>query len=226
MKSRFYYFIIIFSFCLTSCIKKEEDTPVYPNYSAYFRSTVIDSITGFPISNAQVGFGYPNNGWPSVSTTSNANGKYKMCESWGGDPRIGSYRPTDSTDIYVEAYTNNRFGYVKFKAAKLIVNDTITIPNTYLKPVGYIKAHIKDTSSVNIDGNQMSLNYHWLMTPNFCTVFYKPYGQIVDTIVYWKAFPNSNVAFDCLYNKSQISHDDVSNVHVNSGDTSSVNIFY
>ena len=223
MRSRLYY-IIIFCFSLTSCIKEKEDTPTYPVYNAYIRSTVIDSITGLPLSNAKVGFvTQPNVELPYNPVTSHTNGKYNVCESWGGDPRMLDGRPSDSTDLYIGAYTNNRYGYIKFKAAKLIVNDTITIPNTYLIPFGYVKAHIKDTTGTSIF--DMNINYTNLIYVPL-TIFWNQNGHIVDTTITWKAYSNSNVTINCLYSKFSIGHTDTYNIHVNEGDTSSVNLFY
>jgi hypothetical protein len=217
---------IIFVFMLfgivVSCKKNESNDPddvttATPHY-AYVKGIVVDSATGIPMANAAI---YAND-WQFyeslgqyIINSTDISGMYTQQIMWYvGDLNHNgttvSGRPDDSTDIFILAFRNEGYGFVKFKAAFLIENDTIILPAVYTKPIGYISTHIK-----NITGGptQSSLQWHYIIghEDNF-------YYSFTDTIIVWKAYPDLKTYFSWV-----ITND---SVVVSPNDTAFLDLFY
>ena len=215
--------VLLFS----SCKKEENDcpkcgTPVTTHY-AYVRGIVLDSITGNPVMNAKLYHSYsPFSDGSGLATTSSidstdVNGMYTTRVFWYvGDlwqnGTTQSSKPGDSTDVFINVYTNNSCRSLKFKGALLIENDTAILPNIYLKPFGYVCTHIKDVLP-----SSFGIYLYWYKLLGKSTVNYNDYYP-TDTIIYHGAIPGVEGKITWGLNTQF--------VNVMPGDTAFVDAFY
>ncbi|MCW3083562.1 MAG: hypothetical protein JWP12_928 [Bacteroidetes bacterium] len=232
MLSRLFLFFLLTT-ALYSC-RKEDDAydPAYLNLQVYhhyhLKGIVIDTLTGIPVANARVCQFQPyyaDDKYTLGRTT--AVGWYSGDYTWGGDVRYTHALP-DSADIYIYAYTNNQCGKVKVKFGQLIENGLHVMTPLYVKPVGYLKTHIKDTSGIGAPliyckGNYNIIEPISIQVPEYFFTSTHPAGHIYDTTFVCKVYPNSNATLTFSYGTTSLAP---STVFVPSGDTSFVNIFY
>ncbi|MCW3071830.1 MAG: hypothetical protein JWO44_1720 [Bacteroidetes bacterium] len=215
-----------------ACKKEEEyrdqdgnGLVMLPYAHAYFRSVVVDSVTGVPVPGASIYmWSTPYTGLGGNSgVVTNGSGTFVTEMSWGGDPRY-HHRPPDNADLYVQACSDSKYGFLKFKAGLLVENDTIDLPNTLANSIGYVNLHIKDTSGFVSGACNVSAQY--LILPATGYNFNFPSGNSFDTTVIWKAYPNRSVRIGWPGLSGYPSAGGVLNVFVNPNDTSYVNVFY
>ena len=211
--------ILLFS----SCKKEEDDCPkcgVVTTHYAYVKGIVIDSTTGLPLPNAIVYssryvFSSGDSSGPGIDTT-DINGAYTRGIIWYVGRSLSSgllSRPEDSTDIYINSYSNNSCNFLKFKWGQLIENDTITLPTILAKPYAYVSSHIKD-----ILPESYGIYLYWSPYPKYGGTPAVLFNANSDTVVTRQVCPNLKTYVSWAYG--------VDSVFVNSGDTAFVNVFY
>ncbi len=232
-----FYFFILSILLLASCKKKEEPNngPDWSPEHANYTCRVIDTITGLPIANIWVSSFASEDPYLVGSIITDNNGYYNEDFVWGAKFSLWKYMPHPNTDLLVEVNSQQKYGFVKFKAGALVVNGTITLPNLYVKNVGYLKAHIKDTTGVNADALGIRTSYPFFYPyehpgtefwPIYPTNFYNSSGHLVDTTFVESIKPNQNTIFRWKYSKNGITHNDSLLFSTPSNDTTFVNVFY
>ena len=219
-----FLFFVLAATVISSC-KKEEDSgdPDHggnaSTHYAYVRGVILDSVTGNPIANANLydSDGPFSHGEVIPTDGSDVNGEYIRKIFWyvGDLDHNGttvSSKPSDSTDIYISAYSNNSCGFVKIKGWQIIENDTLVATNILFRPAAYITTHIKDTTAAVYNG---SLNWFYVIGPTFAL-----YPRDLDTTITWRTYPYRKVHYTLNGTFLQDS------IAVNSGDTAFVNLFY
>lgn len=209
----------------SSCKKEEEqgctnDCGTVTTHYAYVKGFVVDSITGTPISNAVVFC--TNNAFSANynsfgTDTTDLNGAYTRTIVWyeGHSLSSGSLsRPANSTDLYVNSYSNNACNFLKFKWGQLIENDTIMLPLISAKPYAYVSTHIKEVLPVS-----SGIYLYWSQYPIYGGAISVLYPANSDTVVTRQICPN-------LMTYISWSGGNYDSVFVNSGDTAFVNVFY
>lgn len=222
MKNRILLFIG-FVILISSCKKKDEETDPHAGslvtHYSYVKGIVIDSITGLPLPNAKVFCSSTpftiNDSYSPNADSTDINGAYIIRMEWRTGYGYSSgyqYKPSDSTNHYVNSYSSNLSNFNNFKWWQLLENDTLTLPNLATRPNGYIGTHIKDLAP-----SSFGINVYWNKLIGRTTINYSDYYP-VDTTIYHGA---------CLGVIGVISWGSNSqSVSVNSGDTTFVDVFY
>ena len=200
---------------LSACKKDEYSDPHPPDnvvtHYAYVQGVVLDSVSGVPVSNAQIFCSSSDLGFDSTDI----NGIYTVRLKWyTGVVHQGTEhleRPNDTTDFHADGLTSNKYGYVIADWGILIENDTITLPAIYIRTLGFITTHIKDAYS---PANYLHLSWNKLVNGEDQDVYFHP-GT--DTTITWKAYPNSKTYYTWTSNDS---------ITVGSGDTTFLNLYY
>ena len=206
----------------SSCKKEDENQcpkgcgGVTTHY-AYVKGVVADSITGLPLPNAIVYSSYLafSSGDSSIDTT-DVNGAYTKRIVWYVGRSLYSgllSRPEDSTDLYINSYSNNSCNFLKIKWGQLIENDTIALPTISVKPYAYVSAHVKDTLPISY-----GIYLSWSPYPKYGGTPSVLFNANSDTVVTRQICPHLNTYVCWAYG--------VDSVFVNSGDTAFVNVFY
>jgi hypothetical protein len=124
-----------------------------------------------------------------------------------------SSKPGDSTDVYISVYANNSCRYLSFKGALFVENDTVILPNIYLKPYGYVSTHLKDLTPFN----PLGIYVNWNKLIGLSSINYNDYYPI-DTTIYHGACPGIEGKVWWGLNSQY--------VNVIPGDTAFVDVFY
>ncbi|MBA3971854.1 MAG: hypothetical protein H0X46_06855 [Bacteroidetes bacterium] len=184
---------------------------------AYVKGVVVDSIAGLPLPNAIVYSSYKvfssGNSGPGSDTT-DVNGAYTRRIVWYVGRSLSSVllsRPGDSTDLYINSYSNNSCNFLKIKWGQLIENDTIILSVISSKPYAYVGTHIKEVLPVS-----SGVTVNW--DPAIIGRISDMYPANSDTIVTQKICPNLKTYISWSGNSDS--------VFVNSGDTAFVDVFY
>src|ERR1043165_4419283 len=170
------FILSLLSFFVFSCRKDESTGKGEGNiimHTAYVSALVIDSATGLPAPGTTV---YASNGCfasglytGSGTFVADASGRFTNVRSWvtGTSGGSGVYYPTPATSerYYLTAHsTSGIYGYRIFTHGDLIENDTLFLPDIYLKPCGYISTHIKD--QLPVVSSVFSITTTWQSTLN------------------------------------------------------------
>lgn len=209
--------LILFGMIVSSC-KKEESGPgdrPYVLHYAYVQGTVIDSVTGSPLTGARIYF--EQEPFYYLKDTTNGSGMYVCSYFWvtggGHDGPAGAGRPDDSTDFFVSVSgINGTSNVLRFKAALLVENDTLLMQDILAKPNAYISAHVKDVSPLA----SSPLNLSWYPILEGISSVQYPTGA--DTIAIRTICPGFKTYM--RYNGLMDS------VIVGPGDTAFVDVFY
>jgi hypothetical protein len=224
---RFLYSGFVVVMVLSSCKKEDERNPHsghVTEHFAYVKGIVIDSLSGSPVPGALVY--YTNEAFSSglngglYKDTADIAGQYTTTIHWySGNVYDGPYeddRPADSSDVYLTVVgAGNTCGFVKFKGALIIENDTIILPVAFVKPYAYISVHLSDTLPMISSTGYLD----WYNTVNGNEDAYCIPGG--DTVVVKAVCAGLKTN---LHGSDSIPFDD--SLVVGSGDTAFVNVFY
>lgn len=154
-------------------------------------------------------------------SVTDAGGRYVRTLAWyTGRPYAGgpivNQTPPDSANEYVSAYTNTGAKQLLFRGAQLRENDTATLADIRLKPLGYIKIHVKDIPGYSDYGSELECQNTMGPFSMECNIGW-------DTIIFRKVFPDFKVHLLWTITSSLNGND---SAFIRSGDTASFDVFY
>lgn len=216
-----------------SC-KKEEEQHEYippPDFVSYasFSGRVLDSITGLPMANFPVSY-YTSYFHDFIgSNYTDSNGYYHCSICLGGKLCRFPAMPPDNETFLVDA--SGKCGALVFKAGLLVEKDTISLPDIFVKPRGFLKTYLKDTSGINSDSLGLRYSYPFYYPYNlgyniFPALVYNSWQYYGDTTMIRSAGPDQNILVSWRYKKNSIIYKDSILIPIISNDTSVVNILY